>query len=156
MNTYLLLKFVHIVSSVALVGVGFGSAYYMYFTNRTRNVAAIAAVARLVVRADWWFTTPAAVIQPVTGIILAKLAHYPLTATWLLASYGLYAFAGTCWLVVVWLQIKMEKMARLAAAQQAELPARYWRDARLWERLGMMAFPAMLAVYGMMVFKPGA
>ena len=79
MNSYHLLKWIHILSSVALVGVGFGSAFYMYFANRTRNVAAIAEVSRLVVRADYWFTAPAAVIQPVTGIALASLAHYPLT-----------------------------------------------------------------------------
>ncbi len=154
MNTYLLLKWIHILSSVALVGVGFGSAFYMYFTNRTRNVAAIAAVARLVVRADYWFTAPAAVIQPVTGITLASIANYPLTTTWLVATYALYVLAGTCWLVVVWLQIKMAEMARIAADSESTLPPRYWRYARAWELLGMLAFPAMLLVYLMMVFKP--
>lgn len=81
MNTYLLLKLVHILSSVALVGVGFGSAFYLYFTHRTRNVAAIAEVSRLVVRADYWFTTPAIIIQPVSGFALASIAGYPLTDT---------------------------------------------------------------------------
>jgi uncharacterized membrane protein len=156
MNTYLLLKWVHILSSVALVGVGFGSAFYMYFANRTRNVAAIAEVARLVVRADYWFTAPAAVIQPATGITLASLANYPLTTPWLLATYALFALAGICWLAVVWLQIRMAEMARIAADNKQELPQRYWRYARAWEWLGMLAFPAMLAVYVMMVFKPAA
>ena len=67
MSTYLLLKWIHILSSVALVGVGFGSAYYLYFINRTRNIAAIAEVSKLVVRADYWFTTPAILLQPITG-----------------------------------------------------------------------------------------
>jgi uncharacterized membrane protein len=154
MNTYLLLKWVHILSSVALVGVGFGSAFYMYFANRTRNVAAIAEVSRLVVRADYWFTAPAAIIQPITGIALAYTAGYPLSQAWLLTTYALFALAGICWLVVVWLQIKMAEMARIAASGNTGLPQLYWRYARLWERLGMLAFPAMLAVYGMMVFKP--
>lgn len=154
MNTYLLLKWVHILSSVALVGVGFGSAFYMYFANRTRNVAAIAEVSRLVVRADYWFTAPAAIIQPATGIILASIADYPLTTTWLLVTYALYMFAGGCWLAVVWLQVKMAEMARIAASTKTDLPPLYWRYALRWERLGMLAFPAMLIVYGMMVFKP--
>ena len=156
MNTYLLLKWIHILSSVALVGVGFGSAFYMYFANRTRNVAAIAEVSRLVVRADYWFTAPAAVVQPITGIALASMAHYPLTTAWLLVTYALFALAGICWLAVVWLQIRMAEMARIAAAGGTDLPQRYWRYARAWEGLGMLAFPAMLAVYGMMVFKPAA
>lgn len=154
MNTYLLLKWVHILSSVALVGVGFGSAFYMYFANRTRNVAAIAEVSRLVVRADYWFTAPAAIIQPVTGITLASIADYPLTTTWLLVTYALFILAGVCWLAVVWLQIKMAEMARIAASDNTDMPPRYWRYALMWERLGMLAFPAMLIVYGMMVFKP--
>lgn len=63
MSTYLIIKWIHIVSSVVLVGTGFGTAYFFFFANRSGNVQAIAAVARLVVRADWWFTTPAAVVQ---------------------------------------------------------------------------------------------
>lgn len=154
MTTYLLLKWIHILSSVVLVGLGFGSAFYMYFANRTRNVAAIAEVSRLVVRADYWFTAPAAVIQPVTGITLASIADYPLTTTWLLVTYALFTLAGVCWLAVVWLQIKMAEMAKIAAHSNSSLPQLYWRYTLIWELLGMLAFPAMLIVYGMMVFKP--
>lgn len=156
MNTYLLLKSIHILSSVALVGVGFGSAFYLYFVNRTRNVAAIAEVSRLVVRADFWFTTPAIVIQPVSGYALATMAGFPLTETWLMMTYALFVFAGICWLPVVWIQLQMMKIARLAMEENTDLPQRYWRLALLWERLGIPAFPAMLIVYGLMVFKPGA
>ncbi len=156
MNTYLLLKWLHILSSVALVGVGFGSAFYLYFVNRTRNVAAIAEVSRLVVRADYWFTAPTVIIQPASGIALAHLAGYPLTQTWLVAAFVLFVLAGLCWLPVVWLQIRMASMAEAAAGSNAALPQLYWRYALIWERLGMLAFPAMLLVYGMMVFKPAA
>lgn len=154
MNTYLLLKWIHILSSVALVGVGFGSAFYLYFINRTRNVAAIAEVSRLVVRADYWFTAPTVIIQPISGFLLVSMAGYSLTETWLLATYALFILAGIWWLPVVWLQIQMEKMARTALDNKTDLPPRYWRYAIFWERLGMLAFPSMVIVYGLMVFKP--
>jgi uncharacterized membrane protein len=154
MELYLLLKWLHIISSVALVGVGFGSAFYLYFINRSGNVAAIAAVSKLVVTADYWFTAPTVIIQPSSGILLAKLAGYELDEHWLLASYGLFIWAGLCWLPVVWLQIKMAKLAQLAVMQTDTLPPRYFRYARIWERLGMLAFPAMLVVFALMVFKP--
>jgi len=154
MSTYLLLKWIHILSSVALVGVGFGSAFYLYFINRTRNVAAIAEVSRLVVRADYWFTAPTVVIQPVSGFALASMAGYPLTQPWLLATYVLFILVGMWWLPVVWLQIQMAKMAKVAADYHTSLPQRYWRYAIFWERLGLLAFPSMLIVYGLMVFKP--
>lgn len=53
MNTYSMLKTIHIISSVVLVGVGFGSAFYLFCTNRTNNIQAQAVVARFVVLADW-------------------------------------------------------------------------------------------------------
>ena len=154
MNTYLLLKWIHILSSVAMVGVGFGSAFYLFFVNRTRNVAAIAEVSRLVVRADYWFTTPAMIIQPATGLWMVSIAGYSLTDTWLLGTFAMFILAGASWLPVVWIQIKMAKMAEVAANNKIDLPLQYWRFARLWTTLGLIAFPAMITIYGLMVFKP--
>ena len=39
MNTYLIVKWLHILSSVLMVGTGFGSAFYMFFANRSGSVA---------------------------------------------------------------------------------------------------------------------
>lgn len=154
MTTYMLLKFVHILSSVLLVGTGFGSAFYLFFIHRTRNLQAIAVVSRLVVRADYWFTTPAVIIQPLTGLAMVSMAGYSMTQNWLLWTIVLYVLAGACWLPVVWLQIQMEKMATTALTDGAPLPAEYWQYAKYWEWLGYPAFIAMLGVYGLMVFKP--
>ncbi|MEO8247873.1 MAG: DUF2269 domain-containing protein [Burkholderiales bacterium] len=154
MNVYLFVKWLHVLSSVALVGIGFGSAYYMFFANRGASLAAKAEVARLVVRADWWFTAPAAVLQPLTGLLLAHLAGLPLSTPWLATSIALFLLAGACWIPVVWLQIEMTAMAREALASGTELPDRYRRFARWWELLGYPAFAAMLVVYWLMVVKP--
>ena len=154
MNTYLILKWAHILSSVLLVGTGFGSAFYLYFIHRTRDIHAIAEVSRLVVKADYWFTAPAIIIQPLTGLAMVSIAGYPLTQTWLLWTYALYVLAGVCWLPVVWLQIRMAAMAGAILNSSAPLPARYWQYARYWEWLGYPAFLAMFAIYGLMVFKP--
>ena len=154
MNTYLLVKWLHIVSSVLLLGTGFGSAFYMYFANRSRNVAALAVVTRLVVRADFWFTTPAVIVQPLTGLWLAYQVGYSLTTPWITGSLALYALAGVCWLPVVGLQWRMAAMAQQAFVDQAALPERYWTCARWWEGLGYPAFVAMLIVFYLMVAKP--
>ncbi|MBE7425577.1 MAG: DUF2269 domain-containing protein [Burkholderiaceae bacterium] len=155
MTAYLLLKTLHVLSSVLLVGTGFGTAYFFYFANRSDNVQAQAVVARLVVRADWWFTTPAAIVQPASGLALVWLAGYPLGTPWIVWALGLYAFAGACWLPVLWLQWRMAGMAQAAAARGAPLPPLYRRYARRWEWLGYPAFVAMLVVFWLMVSKPG-
>ena len=154
MNVYLIIKWVHILSSVVLVGTGFGSAYYMFFANRTKDLAAQAVVSRLVVRADWWFTTPSVVIQPATGLMLAHIGGLPLSTPWLAVSILLFTLAGICWLPVVWLQIRMAAMAKESLNTGLALPVLYWRFARLWELLGYPAFVAMLIVFYLMVVKP--
>ncbi len=154
MSAYLVVKWLHILSSVVLVGTGFGSAYYMFFANRSGDVAAQATVCRLVVRADWWFTSPTVLLQPITGFALAHLAGWPLTTPWIAASIALYLLAGACWLPVVWLQIRMSALARAALESGAALPPAYWRYARRWEMLGYPAFVAMVTVFFLMATKP--
>lgn len=154
MNTYLLLKTLHIVSSVLLVGTGFGSAFYLFFVNRTRQLQAQVVVARLVVLADWCFTTPAVILQPLTGMAMVYMAGWPLTTPWVMLSIALYVLAGICWLPVVWLQIRMRAIAEHALNSDGVLPQQYWTYAKYWERLGYPAFIAMLAVYYLMVNKP--
>jgi uncharacterized membrane protein len=155
MSWYLIVKTLHILSSVLLVGTGFGSAFYMFFANRSRNLAAQAVVARYVVLADWLFTTPTIFIQPLTGFLLMHMAGWQLSAPWIVWSIALYVLAGACWLPVVWIQMRMRRIAEDALRLGKELPAEYWRYARWWESLGYPAFVAMIAIYFLMVVKPG-
>ncbi|MBL8471548.1 MAG: DUF2269 domain-containing protein, partial [Rhodocyclaceae bacterium] len=108
--------------------------------------------------ADWTFTTPTVVFQPISGAAMAHMAGIPLTTPWLLLSLGLYLLAGSCWLPVVCLQIRMQNMAAAALAAGTPLPAAYWQLARFWFWLGVPAFTCMVLVVALMVFKhiPGS
>lgn len=151
---YLTVKWLHILSATLMFGTGFGTAFYMFFTNRSGNVQAIAVVTRWVARADWWFTTPAVIIQPLSGLWMIRSAGFPMDSAWIVWSLALYVLAGLCWLPVVWLQLHMRDMAQTAAANNAPLPARYWRYERIWTLLGVPAFSGLLVVYWLMVNKP--
>jgi uncharacterized membrane protein len=152
---YLLVKWVHVVSSTLLFGTGLGSAFHMFFTNRTGDVRAIAVVSRRVVLADWIFTTPTAILQPVSGFYLASLSGLPLSSPWLVWSVVLYVLAAACWLPVVWLQLRMAEMAEAAARTEEALPSTFWRYHRVWTLLGIPAFIAFLVIFYLMVVKPG-
>jgi uncharacterized membrane protein len=155
MNTYLLIKTLHIISSVLIVGTGFGTAFYLFFANRSGSVEAMSVVSRLVCRADLWFTTPAAVFQPLTGLWLAHTAGFAWTTPWLIVSIGLYVFAGICWVPVLVLQVRMARIASHASASGAmAMPSEYWHYAKRWELLGYPAFIAMIVIYFLMVAKP--
>src|SRR3954464_5431111 len=107
---YVVAKWLHVLSSTVLFGCGLGSAFYMFFTNRSRNIVAIAAVSRRVVVADWLFTTPTAIVQPLTGAWLVHVGGFPWRSRWIVWSIALYVMAGLCWLPVVWIQIRMARM----------------------------------------------
>ena len=151
---YLFLKWIHIISSTILFGTGIGSAFYVFMANRSKDVSSIYFAARHVVIADWVFTTPSIVIQLITGIGLAHIAGYPLTEGWVLWALVLYFFAGACWLPVVWLQMKMRDMAKHAMDTGEPLPEGYWKMDRWWIILGSLAFPTIMVVFYLMVYKP--
>jgi uncharacterized membrane protein len=151
---YTVVKWVHILSSTMLFGTGIGSAFYMLMTCLSRDAHSIRKVSGLVVMADWLFTTPTIIIQPLSGFYLAYLAGYPLDSLWLLLTYGLYILAGACWLPVVWIQIQMHHMAQEADTSLAPLPARFWSYLRYWIVLGIPAFFALVVVFYLMVAKP--
>ena len=152
--TYLIVKWLHILSSTVLFGTGLGSAYYMFFASRTRDPKVIAPVVRHVVIADWAFTTPTIIIQPLTGFWLMYIAGFPYTTRWILWSIGLYLLAGAAWLPVVWMQIRMRDLAATAASTSIPLPPIYWRYLRYWTALGVVAFLALVVVFYLMVVKP--
>lgn len=154
MNTYFALKVIHVVSSTVLFGTGLGTAFFKWAVDRSRSVPAIRVVSEKVVWADWLFTTPAIIVQAVTGIALAKELGYPVTHGWLLYAVILYGVAGLCWLPVVGLQIRMREMAREADGRAAPLSERYWRMARWWFWLGVPAFASVAIIFFLMVTKP--
>jgi len=117
MNWYLVIKWLHIVSSTVLFGTGAGIAFFFLQAQRTRDARIIASVGREVVRADMVFTATAIILQPVTGIALTIMAGLPLSASWLMSSMVLYVLIGCCWLPVVWLQIRMRDLAIKASTQ---------------------------------------
>lgn len=155
MTSYVPLKAIHIVSSTVLFGTGLGTAFFKWIVDRSGSVAAIRVVSERVVIADWLFTTPAIVVQAVTGIILARLLGVPLTHGWVAYAIGLYCLAGLCWLPVVWLQIRMRDLARDSDSRGTSLPPSYWFYARVWFWLGVPAFLSLVAVFWLMVAKPG-
>ena len=151
---YLLVKWVHIFSAMLLFGTGLGSAFFKWRTDRTCDVTAIVSVNKSVVLADWVFTTPAVIIQPLTGLLLAYYQGYSLLDSWLFLSIVLFLFAGCCWLPVVYIQIVMRNMSEHTIREKRVLSARYFKWHRIWFWLGVPAFFSVLMILVLMVFKP--
>jgi uncharacterized membrane protein len=153
---YFWLKLIHILSATILFGTGLGSAFYMFRAHLSSDDRAIAFASRNVVIADWIFTTPAVIIQPITGFALMYVMGYPIVTPWILWSLGLFILTGVCWIPVVWLQIQIHRFAKESISTGISLYKNqtYLRYMRYWFLLGWPAFIAVIIIFYLMVFKP--
>ncbi|MDK1488846.1 DUF2269 family protein [Sinorhizobium sp. 7-81] len=151
---YFVLKYLHLIGASVLLGTGAGIAFFMLLAHRTGRSDTIAAVARIVVLADFLFTATAVILQPVTGIALAWHVGYSLMEGWILLSLLLYAVTGAFWLPVVWMQVEMCRLAEVACKGVEPLPKRYHQLFRLWFAFGFPAFGAVLAIFWLMITRP--
>ncbi|MGE4070596.1 MAG: DUF2269 family protein [Lysobacterales bacterium] len=154
MSSYLLLKWLHILSSTILFGTGLGIAFFQWMTWRSGDLAAIARVTRLTVLADFVFTTPAVIAQLLTGFALLQLLSLPWSTPWVAAALALYGLTGACWIPVVFIQIRLARMAAAAHARQQALPPEFARQMWIWFILGWPAFLSVLGIFWLMVRKP--
>jgi uncharacterized membrane protein len=154
MILYFVVKYVHVLGAIVILGTGSGIAFFMLMAHRSRDAAFIARTATTVVIADMLFTAAAVVLQPITGGWLMALSATSLSERWLATSLGLYAIAGLFWIPVIFMQIEMRDLARLAAAQNTPLPARYFMLYRRWFLFGIPGFGAVMAILWLMIAKP--
>lgn len=120
--TYELLRFAHVIGATVLLGTGAGIAFFMVMSNRSKDPRLIAHVASIVVIADTIFTATAAILQPLSGYLLARQVGWPIHEGWVAWSLGLYVFVGAFWLPVVWMQIRMRDLAIAARDAGTALP----------------------------------
>jgi uncharacterized membrane protein len=151
---YFVVKLLHVIGAAVLLGTGAGIAFFMLMAHLRRDPAVIAAVARIVVIADFIFTASAVVLQPITGVWLAWHANYSLWEGWIALSIILYIVTGAFWLPVVWMQMRMRDLAADSAAQSRPLPSDYLRLFWWWFAFGFPAFGAVLAIFWLMIARP--
>jgi uncharacterized membrane protein len=151
---YFAVKYLHLIGAAVLPGTGAGIAFFQLMAHRTGNAATVAAVARIVVIADFLFTATAVVAQPITGAALAWFDGYSLGEGWIVLSLALYLLAGAFWLPVVWMQMQMRDLALAAARAAQPLPRQYHQLFRIWFAFGFPAFGAVLAIFWLMMTRP--
>ena len=154
MTLYFLFKYLHVLGAIVILGTGTGIAFFMLMAHRSRDVAFIARTAESVVVADMLFTLTAVLLQPVSGAALMWLSSTVWSEGWLLAALALYAVAGLFWVPVIFLQIEMRDLARIAAGKNQPLPPRYFELFHRWFLFGIPGFGAVMAILWLMIAKP--
>src|SRR5215472_10030531 len=98
MTLYFLVKYLHVLGAIVILGTGTGIAFFMLMAHRSGHPDFIARTATTVL------------LQPVSGGLLMQMSSTSLTEGWLLASLALYAVAGVFWVPVVFMQIEMRDL----------------------------------------------
>lgn len=153
MDSYLVLKILHILSAVIVAGTGTGIAFFMFMANRSNNPEAIQITAKHVILADWIFTLPGVTTLLITGPWLMVKLGYSFSSPWFFWVIGLFFFIGICWIPVLRIQYKLYELSKDLTASRGVTPE-FKKFMRLWTVLGVAAFTAILIIFWLMVFKP--
>lgn len=150
MSVYVWVKFVHIISATLLFGTGIGTAFFMLKAYLGDSESTMADTSKHVVLADWLFTTPAVIVQLLTGIWLMQILDISMASAWFAMVIGLFVLVGACWIPVVWIQLRVRNMLA-SGARKSECRTLM----RTWIALGIPAFTGVLILFYLMIARHG-
>jgi uncharacterized membrane protein len=154
MTLYFIVKYLHVLGAIVILGTGGGIAFFMLMAHRSGDAAFIARTAAVVVIADMLFTLTAVIAQPITGAVLMELSSTSPTEGWLATALVLYVVAGAFWIPVIFMQREMRNLARVAAEKNQPLPPRYFVLFRRWFWFGIPGFGSVMTILYLMIAKP--
>ena len=149
---YYLLKSIHLLGVIILIGNVTITAFWKVMADRTRNQPIIAHAHRNLVSADFIFTVLGIALIIIGGYGAAWVAGLPvLSEAWLVWGQIMFGISGAIWLfILVPLQIRQSRDARSASDH---LPVRYWTDAKTWLIWGILATLPLMATIWIMIAK---
>jgi uncharacterized membrane protein len=153
-TTYDVLRLLHLLGVVLLVGNVTVTSIWKGYADATRDPTVIAFAQRLVTVTDWFFTFWGILLLIVGGYGAAWVAGMDvLRDDWLVWSEAMFLLAGVIWLgLLVPIQIRQARMARSFAAGRP-IPEAYWRLGRLWIVFGSVATVPLVAATWIMLRK---
>jgi uncharacterized membrane protein len=151
---YDILKLLHILGVVMLLGNVTVTSIWKLYADATRDAGIVFFAQRMVTITDWFFTFWGIVLIVVGGYGAAWLAGMDvLRDDWIVWSEAMFAVAGVIWLgVLVPIQVRQARMARDFRAGGA-VPDAYWRLGRWWIAFGLLATVPLVAATWLMIRK---
>ena len=154
-HTYLLLKSLHILGIILLMGNIIVTAWWKFMADKTKDPSVIAFAQRQVTLTDFVFTAPGAFLAIMAGDSMAyTFMSNTWDIQWLTWGRCLFIASGIIWIVVlIPTQIKQARMARGFAISKT-IPDEYWKLSKRWNIFGALAVLLPLINIYWMVFKP--
>jgi len=155
MDTYLILKTIHIIGAVLFLGNIIITGWWKIMANRTHNPIIIAFAQRQVTLTDFVFTAGGSTILFAAGIANIIIYNINIMQTnWILWGLALFTLSGVIWAaILIPIQIKQAREAKTFTAETVISDA-YWRREMIWYILGLAAIVLPLMSLIFMVLKP--
>ena len=154
MNTYALLKLIHVFAVIIFLGNIITGLFWMRIADKTNNLSIISFTIKGIITSDKLFTIPGVIIISIGGLSAAIHGGIPLLKTgWIFWSLVLFSLSG---LIFSWklapLQKKIYKLIKNGDADNFN-KVLYNSYLKQWERWGLLALLTPLAALVMMVLK---
>jgi len=155
METYLILKTVHIIGAILFLGNIIITGWWKFMANKTGNPIIIAFAQRQVTLTDFVFTASGSTIlftAGITNIILYDINI--MTTYWIVWGLGLFTLSGIIWgAILIPIQIKQAREAKTFTADTV-ISKQYWKREFQWYIYGITATILPLISVVFMVLKP--
>jgi uncharacterized membrane protein len=152
MNTYLILKLVHILAVIAFMGNIVTGLFWMKQADKTKDIKLISFTMKGIIASDRLFTIPGVIIITAGGFAAAIHNNIPLLRTgWIFWPIILFTFSGIMYSVM--LAPMQKKIYRLTLDAGAFNWSSYHSNLKKWEVAGFIAMLTPLVALVMMVLK---
>src|SRR5512140_3504991 len=149
MDYYHILKFLHILSDI--IAVGFSASYMLWIWRASSDPGKLAYILQGIRFLDSRITNPAFLLIVISGLSMALLSGYPLTSIWIAGAIFLFLAVALLGMLIY---APAFRRLRLAAENPLTQPAELKRLVRRAFGLNLIVGTLVLAILGLMVFKP--
>jgi uncharacterized membrane protein len=148
MNTYSVLKLIHVLA--AIVAVGANVTYFVWLSRTRRQPEQATYVLPGIKALDSWLANPAYVVLPITGILMVLEADLGFTTFWILTAIILYVAMGV--IAGILFSPSLRRQVELATTRAD--PSAYAQAARRTTVTGVITMVPIAAILYLMVMKP--
>lgn len=154
MDTYSLLKAVHVLGVVLFVGNIIVTAVWKGMADRNGRPEVVGFAQRLVTLTDWVFTFGGVLLVLGAGLAMTHVGGLSIWETsWLRHGFVLFIVSGVIWgAILIPIQILQARIAR-QFENGADVPDRYWQLNRHWFVWGIVATILPVINIAIMVLK---
>lgn len=151
MNTYLIMKYIHILGVCMFIGNMLVTALLkgLIGANKTPNIVAFGQ--RFISITDVVFFATSSVMILFSGFYMNSNIF---EVNWLNRGSWLFVAVGIIWgAYFIPIQIKQARLAKVFK-DKTEIPVQYWRLEKMWTAGGIVAMILIFALMYFMIFKP--